>query len=581
MKKELISLRQIMAEQNIDYYIIPTTDFHGSEYVNDYFKCRKFVSGFSGSAGTLVISQDEAFLWADGRYFLQAAAQLKGSGIELMKMGEPGVPMIQEYLESKKTPYVLGFDGRLANATEGRAYESIPGVDVVWNKDLVGMFWSDRPAIVPSEVRALPLDITGKSAEDKMLDVRKAMADKGASCVLFNCLEEISWLFNLRGNDVEDTPVFFSFALVTGQKAQLFVMDSAVSEDIRRGLPFVEFKEFDEIYNELAKLPAGETLWMDEDFANFALRSCVPEGVAVMSEPTPVDLMKAVKNPVEIKGFENSHVKDGVAMARFMYWLDKNVGSGKESEMSAAAYLDQCRYDEGAFELSFPTISGYNSNGAIVHYDPQPDTNAMLKPEGLLLVDSGGQYEGGTTDITRTIALGPLTQKMKDYYTYVLKSHIVLSTAVFDAGTTGLELDALTRKPLRDEGLDFNHGTGHGVGHMLSCHEGPQYIATHHADAPFLPGMVTSDEPGVYIENEFGVRLENLLLSEELPDGRYGFTPLTLCPFDRNAIAVEKLTDDELAWVNDYHSWVRQILTPLLEPEVAEWLAGATAEITR
>ncbi|NLD10807.1 MAG: aminopeptidase P family protein, partial [Clostridiales bacterium] len=232
MKKELISLRQIMAEQNIDYYIIPTTDFHGSEYVNDYFKCRKFVSGFSGSAGTLVISQDEAFLWADGRYFLQAAAQLKGSGIELMKMGEPGVPMIQEYLESKKTPYVLGFDGRLANATEGRAYESIPGVDVVWNKDLVGMFWSDRPAIVPSEVRALPLDITGKSAEDKMRDVRKAMADKGASCVLFNCREEIAWLFNLRGNDVEDTPVFFSFALVTAEKAQLFVMDGAVCEDI-------------------------------------------------------------------------------------------------------------------------------------------------------------------------------------------------------------------------------------------------------------------------------------------------------------------------------------------------------------
>ena len=566
MRQQLINLRQKMQQNQIDAYLIPTTDYHGSEYVNDYFKCRKYISGFSGSAGTLIITMGEAWLWTDGRYFLQAAKQLEGTGIDLMKMGQPDVPTISEYLEATLTREdCLGFDGRVVDCEMGR--QLAEKFKVRWDIDLVGEIWTDRPTLDGSEIYAIPESVTGESASSKLSRVRRYMAEKGADYHLITKMEEIAWLFNLRGNDVANTPVFFSFALIEQERASLYVLDD--SADL--AIDGIEFFPYLQIFEDLRKLQKGRIL-LDEEIASYAITAAIPDSVEIISDSDPAELMKALKNPVEIAATKNAHIKDGVAMVNFLYWLKKTIGRVPMSEISAADYLENCRRSQkGWFDLSFGTISGYAGNGAIIHYDPTPETDKELRPEGFLLVDSGGQYEDGTTDITRTIAL----------YTAVLRCNIDLAMAKFSAGTTGAQLDEIARKPLKDMGLDYNHGTGHGVGHILSCHEGPQIISPKGTRCPLYPGMITSDEPGVYIEGEYGIRLENELLCVELSDASYAFETITLCPFDREAILPDRLTDEELEYLNNYHKKVQETLTPLVSKEIAEWLAEQTAPITK
>lgn len=568
MRQPLIDLRQKMKENGYDAYLIPTTDYHGSEYVNDYFKCRKFVSGFTGSAGTLVVTMNEAKLWTDGRYFLQAASQLEGSGIDLMKMGQPGVPSIIEYLASVLgDEQVLAFDGRVMDY--GFGMELAEKFHVAYSQDLVDEIWPDRPQISPSKIYPLDENITGESAQSKLARVRQFIADKGADYHLTTKMEDIAWLYNLRGDDVANNPVFFSFALITPTEDRLYVMD----ETFDGGLPYLQ------IFEDIKHLPPG-TMFLDESVVSFSMMKLLPKQVKTIHGENPCTLMKALKNEVEIAATKNAHLKDGAAMVNFIYWLKEQIGKTEITELSAADYLEACRREQdGCYDISFETISGYAEHGAIIHYFATPETNSTLKPEGFLLVDSGGQYRDGTTDITRTIALGPLTEEEKRHYTAVLRCHIALSSAEFLSGTTGAELDALTRKPLQELGLDYNHGTGHGVGHVLSCHEGPQSISPRGAGYAILPGMINSDEPGVYLEGKHGIRLENEILCVSLPNGKLGFQPITFCPFEPEAIMTEMLTEDERQWINDYHVKVAENLAPLVDGKVADWLRQVTRPI--
>lgn len=568
MKQQLTDLRQKMQDLGISACLIPTTDFHNSEYVNDYFKSREYISGFTGSAGTLVVTSKEAKLWTDGRYFLQATAELKDSGIDLMKMGQPGVPTTTEWFESSLNDAdVLAFDGRLISSTFGRDLAS--KFNIIYDLDLPGEIWSDRPQIVPSKIYALPENITGETTESKLARVRQFMSAKGADYHLITQLEDIAWLYNLRGDDIPHTPVFFAFALITTEEDKLYVMDS----DFEEGLPYLQ------IFDDLAKLPKG-TMLLSEEAVSYALRKAIPADMQIIDHENPCTLMKALKNTAEINATKDAHLKDGAAMSEFLYWLKKHPNKAQLTEIATADYLAGCRAKQDGFkDLSFATISGYAGNGAIVHYDPTPETDQTLQPEGFLLVDSGGQYTNGTTDITRTIALGPLTDEMQQHYTAVLKGHIALARAKFTAGTTGADLDKLARKPLLDLGLDYNHGTGHGIGHLLSVHEGPQTISPRGTKYALQPGMITSNEPGIYIENSYGIRLENEILCKEDALGRLFFETITFCPFDRTAILTDQLTTDERQWVDDYHAEVYEKLAPLLDENVRSWLYKETRKL--
>lgn len=567
MRKQLTDLRQKMQEHNIDVYLIPTTDFHESEYVNDYFKCREFVSGFTGSAGTLVVTMDEARLWTDGRYFLQASAQLTGSGIDLMKIGEPGVPTILEYLKQTLTSdAVLGFDGRVCSS--GKTLDKYFNIST--DHDLVGEIWEGRPQINPSRIYPLDASVTGESAASKLSRVRSFMKELGADYHLTASLEEIAWLYNLRGSDVAHTPVFFAYALITPDEDRLYVMDKTFRGD--------NVYPYDRFLDDISKLPAG-TMLLNESITNYAIIKALPPDMKISSGENPASLFKTYKNSAEIASTKAAHLKDGAAMAEFLCWLKSNIGKTAITEISASDHLNNCRRSHGAFDLSFDTISGYGSNGAIIHYCATAETDKTLQPEGLYLVDSGGQYPEGTTDITRTVALGPLTDEMKEHYTAVLKGHIALSSAQFKPGTTGADLDAIARRPVMAAGLNYNHGTGHGVGHLLACHEGPQTISPRGKVYPIEPGMINSNEPGVYIEGSHGIRLENEILCIDLGNGLYGFEPITFCPFDREAILLDKLTDDERKWLNNYHKDVYEKIGPLVSGDVREWLRRETEEI--
>lgn len=572
MKEELLALRREMGKRGIDAYLVPTTDFHGSEYVNDYFKCRKYVSGFTGSAGTLLVTNDFAGLWTDGRYFLQAEKQLAGSGISLMKINQPGVLSIREYLaENLKPESVVAFDGRVVDADFGKSLET--DYNIKFDLDLVGEIWEERPALHGNEIYELPLEAVGETAESKLKRLRLAMEEKGADYHIITGLEEIAWLYNLRGSDVSHTPVFFAFSIISRDEDRLYTLyPIAKVLEGRESLPYFQF------FEDIKELKKGSLL-LDTKKASYTLVKSLPENVEIISDVDPVEAMKAVKNQTELRCTENAHIKDGTAMVQFIFWLKSNVGKAAISEISAADKLETLRRQQtGCFDLSFDTISGYMENGAIVHYTPTPDTDRQLRPEGLLLVDSGGQYEDGTTDITRTIALGPLTDEMREDYTTVLKSNLELSMAVFEKGITGSQLDQIARNPLRAKGLDFNHGTGHGVGHILSVHEGPNRISPTGGDWPILPGMITTDEPGVYKEGAYGIRLENELVCVE-KDGSLAFEPITLCPFDRDAILPEMLSEEERKYLNAYHEKVYRVLESRLETEVRSWLREQTGEL--
>ena len=589
MKKEIIELRKLMAEEGVDAYFVPSGDFHGSEYVNAFFRTRAFLSGFTGSAGELLVTADGAWMWTDGRYFLQAAAQLAGSGIELMKMGEEGVPAVEEFLQklvdASDKEFVIGFDGRVVSsgfykALEKRFSGADKKVSFSIEKDLGGMVWKDRPEIVPSKVWELPVSSAGVDSADKIRAVRAEMKAAGADWLLITDLMESAWLLNLRADDILYTPVFFSFILLSHDIVKLYVMDGTLGDGLPERLSFVEVRPYEDVYRDVAALQEGSTLWLDPATCNCALYGAVPESVSTHEGYTPAATMKIIKNGTEIEGMKHAHVLDGVAVTKLIKWLKETSHTVPKTELGVSEKLKELRLSsDECFDLSFETIAGYGPNGAIIHYSPTPDSDAEVKPEGFLLVDSGGQYKGGTTDITRTIAVGPLTEEMKDDYTYVLKAHLTMAMFRLAPEMDGVEIDKAARAEMNPAGLDFNHGISHGVGHVLSVHEGPNGIKKGYSSYPVKAGMVMSNEPGVYIEGGFGVRIENLVVFKNDEEGFIVNEPLTCVPYEREAIKKELLTDEQLNYVNAYHKWVRETLTPLLDKDSADWLTAETAEL--
>ena len=589
MKKEIVELRVLMAEEGIDAYFVPSGDFHGSEYVNAYFRTRAFLSGFTGSAGELLVTADGAWLWTDGRYFLQASRQLEGSGIELMKMGEEGVPGINDFIrdlvDEADSEYVIGFDGRVVSsrfvkALSEKLESSDKKVSFSIEKDLGGKVWKNRPEVIPSKVWDLPVSSAGIDTTDKIEAVRTEMRKAGADHLLITDLMESAWLLNLRADDVLYTPVFFSFILLSQDSVRLYVMDGTIADGLPDRLSFVETRAYEDIYSDVAALPEGSKLWLDPATCNCALYDSVPEGVSTHETFTPAALMKMIKNEAEIKGMKRAHILDGVAVTKLIKWLKDTALTVPKTELSVSEKLKELRLsNEECFDLSFETIAGYGPNGAIIHYSPTPESDSDVSPEGFLLVDSGGQYSGGTTDITRTIAVGPLTEEMISDYTYVLKAHLAMAMFRLAPEMDSVEIDKAARAEMAAAGLDFNHGISHGVGHVLSVHEGPNGIKKGFSSYPVKAGMIMSNEPGVYIEGGFGVRIENLVVFKNDEEGFIVNEPLTCVPYERKAIKKELLTDEQLAYVNNYHKWVRETLTPLLDEEIAAWLAAETAEL--
>ena len=563
MKRELELLREKMRETGVDACLIPTSDFHGSEYVGDYFKCREYISGFTGSAGTLVVTLDEAGLWTDGRYFLQAAKQLEGSGIMLRKERQPGVPAIEEYLkQTLKKGETLGFDGRciMQDSAEKLITQlNAQGVAVRTDIDLTGAVWKNRPELSAQPVWPLPVEYAGESSESKIKRVREFLVEKKADYFLLTSLEDIAWLLNMRGNDVESTPVILSYLLLGEKKLTWYVQEKCLSEKIKILLDMQGIKAapYAQIYEDVKKLPEDASIYYDKSAVNTALVSSLPEKVKKIEGVNPTFLFKAKKNPVEVENERNAHIKDGVAVTKFIYWLKSQIGKTKITEISAAEQLEQFRNTQEHYvEPSFAPIIG-------------------------------GHYLEGTTDITRTIALGSLTQEEKEMYTTVLKGHIQLEMARFLQGCSGQSLDVLARTPLWEKGLDYNHGTGHGVGYLLSVHEGPNSFRYRPSvngrnDCVFEEGMITSDEPGIYLEGKFGIRLENMIVCQKDMENDYGsflcFDALTLVPFERSAIIAEELSTKEKEWLNKYHQKVFETIAPYLTEEEAGWLREETQE---
>ena len=592
MREELCCLRERMQEESVDAYLIMTDDFHGSEYVGDYFKSREYISGFTGSAGTLLVRKDCAGLWTDGRYFLQAETQLAGSGITLFRSGQPGVPDLEDYLvEQLADGQTLGFDGRCVMAGYARKLRERleqKGVRIRNDLDLVGDVWPDRPALSKEPVWQLAERYAGIGVKDKLAEVRQILHKKKADWFLLASLEDICWLLNVRGNDVACTPVVLSYLMMSRDQVFWYVQREAVPEPVQADLQEagVVLREYGQIYEDASRLPGGVRLLCDENHVNDALISRIAPDVVVVDGENPTLLLKAVKNPVEIANEKAAHIKDGIAVTRFIYWLKTRVGREEITEISAASRLEMFRREqEDYLEPSFYPILAYGPHGAIVHYSADETSDVPLEPEGFLLADTGGHYMEGTTDITRTIALGPLTEEQKEMYTTVLKAHIRLADAVFLQGAAGVSLDVLARTPLWERGLDYNHGTGHGVGYLLSVHEGPNRFrfrpsAVRGGDHVMKEGMITSDEPGIYLEGKFGVRLENLLVCAARQTNSYGtflgFESLTMVPFDRDAILWDMLSEKELRWLAAYHQKVYESLAPHLSEEERQWLRETT-----
>lgn len=594
MRRELELLREKMRETGVDACLIPTSDFHGSEYVGDYFKCREYISGFTGSAGTLVVTLDEAGLWTDGRYFLQAAKQLEGSGIMLRKERQSGVPAIEEYLkQTLKKGETLGFDGRciMQDSAEKLITQlNAQGVAVRTDIDLTGAVWKNRPELSAQPVWPLPVEYAGESSESKIERVREFLVEKKADYFLLTSLEDIAWLLNMRGNDVESTPVILSYLLLGEKKLTWYVQEKCLSEKIKILLDMQGIKAapYAQIYEDVKKLPEDASIYYDKSAVNTALVSSLPEKVKKIEGVNPTFLFKAKKNPVEVENERNAHIKDGVAVTKFIYWLKSQIGKTKITEISVAEQLEQFRNTQEHYvEPSFAPIIAYKEHGAIVHYSATKESDVELKPESFVLADTGGHYLEGTTDITRTIALGSLTQEEKEMYTTVLKGHIQLEMARFLQGCSGQSLDVLARTPLWEKGLDYNHGTGHGVGYLLSVHEGPNSFRYRPSvngrnDCVFEEGMITSDEPGIYLEGKFGIRLENMIVCQKDMENDYGsflcFDALTLVPFERSAIIAEELSTKEKEWLNKYHQKVFETIAPYLTEEEAGWLREETQE---
>lgn len=590
VQERLAALRSLMKEKSVDAYLVPTDDFHGSEYVGDYFKCRKYITGFTGSAGTAVITSDMAGLWTDGRYFIQAAQQLEGTTVTLFKMGEPGVPTIHEFLKDKLTEGMcLGFDGRCVSSAEAEELKSLladKNIRFSVEEDLVGEIWKERPELSCEPVMELEEKWAGKSRADKCSQIREKMAEKGADAFILTSLDDIAWLLNIRGNDIHCCPVVLSYLVMTQDELLLFANEKAFDTTVRTSLEKdgVVLKPYNDIYQYAKTIPENKTVLLSRKNVNSRLVSSLPESVKIMDEENLTLFPKAVKNPVEVENERIAHIKDGVAVTKFIYWLKKNVGKTTITELSAADHLFALRKEQENFlDNSFDPIVSYAGHAAICHYSPSPETDIPLEPHGLALCDTGGHYLEGSTDITRTVVLGPVTEKEKKYFTLVLKGHLNLSDAKFRYGCSGQNLDYIAREPLWRLGEDYNHGTGHGVGYLLNVHEGPNSFRWKSGTAVLEEGMITSNEPGYYVENEFGIRHENLLVCQKAEKTAYGqfmcFENLTMVPFDLEGIEPELLSDHEKELLNRYHAEVYTKISPYLNDEEKQWLKEATREI--
>lgn len=583
-----------MKEKKIDAYLVPTDDFHGSEYVGDYFKCRKYITGFTGSAGTAIITQDMAGLWTDGRYFIQAADQLRDTTIELFKSGEPGVPTVHQFLNDKlEEGMCLGFDGRTVSAREAEELQELlqeKHITFSVNDDLIGEIWEDRPVLSCEPVMELDIRWTGKSRADKIAEIREQMKAKEADTFILTSLDDIAWLLNIRGNDIHCCPVVLSYLVMMENELRLYANAAAFSEEIRSNLEAdgVKIYPYDDVYSYVQTISSDKKVLLSRANVNSRLVSNIPSEVTILDEPNLTLLPKAVKNKTEMENERIAHIKDGIAVTKFIHWLKKNVTRTTITELSAAEKLYQFRSEQEHFlGDSFDPIIAYGTHAAIVHYSATEATDIPLEARGMVLADTGGHYLEGTTDITRTIVLGPVTAKEKKFFTAVLRGNLNLAAAKFKYGCTGLNLDYLARGPLWELGEDYNHGTGHGVGYLLNVHEGPNSFRWKNLPgnpAPVLEeGMITSDEPGYYLENEFGIRHENLVLCKKAEKTSFGqfmcFEPLTMVPFDLEGINPEEMTERERKLLNDYHQKVYTTISPYLDEEEKEWLKQATREI--
>lgn len=593
--ERLAQLRQEMSKRGIDVYVVPTADFHESEYVGEHFMARKYITGFTGSAGTAVITMDEAGLWTDGRYFVQAAAQLEGTTVKLFKSGEEGVPTVDEYIkDTLKEGQGLGFDGRVVNGAWGAALEKIvkdKKGSMHVDEDLIDIIWKDRPALSKAPVMIMDLKYVGEDTADKLSKVREKLKEKGADLHLMSSLYDIAWLLNVRGGDISYVPVVLSYLAISEDSCVWFLQEEIVTPELRAYLDKygITTKPYNSFYDYVKEIPAGQKVLLDTSIVNYRICNSIPEKVEKISETDPTVLMKAIKNDTQIENIRIAHEKDAVAMIKFMYWLKKNVGKIPMTEISVSDHLEELRREqEDCLDLSFDTICGYAEHGAIVHYSATPETDVELKPEGLLLVDSGGHYLQGTTDITRTFALGPVTDEMKADFTRVCRSNMSLANAKFKYGCTGINFDILARAPFWNENLDYNHGTGHGVGYILNVHEGPnafhwkQYPGRT-ADHVIEAGMVTTDEPGIYIEGKYGIRTENELICQKGIKNEYGqfmyFENVTYVPIDLDAIDPDQMNRDEKRQLNQYHAMVLEKMAPYFEGDELEFLKEYTRAI--
>ena len=589
-------LREEMRKENIDIYIVPTADYHASEYVGEYFKCREYITGFTGSAGTAVITADQAGLWTDGRYFIQAEQELEGSGVTLFRAGTEGTPSVREYIKSILfEKCTIGFDGRCISAKSASEYqdlvEEVKGL-VRMDVDLIGRIWKDRPTFRSSTVRILDQSITGESISSKLSRIREKMKESGSDVHIISSLYDISWILNLRGNDIDHVPVFLSFLFITDSKADLFIREECISDEVRRYLTAAGVRIFlyDTVYEAAASMPPASKILLDRQTVNALLVEKLHPDITITDKMNPSEIMRAVKNETEITCTKKAHIRDGVIMTKFIYWLKTNIGKTGLTEYDAAQYLDELRLsDPECTDLSFDTISAYGPNAAMMHYQAKADTAATLMPSGMLLVDSGGHYVDGTTDITRTIVLGPLTDEQKEAYTRVLIGNLRLADVKFLQGCTGYTLDILAREKLWAAGIDYRCGTGHGVGHILNVHEGPNAFrwkrSTPYSDDDIIvPGMITTDEPGAYIDGAYGIRIENELLCIEDEHNEYGqflkFEQLTFCPIDTDAIDVSLMSPDDVTRLNNYHRQVYETISPFLNADEKDWLKAATQEIS-
>jgi len=587
-------LRKVMKQKSVAAYIVPTSDYHNSEYVDDYFKCREYLSGFTGSNGTLVVTEDEAGLWTDGRYYIQAEAELEGSGITLFRSGEVGVPRIIDYLASTlKAGEVCGFDGRTIPASTGRKYEdklAENNVSISYEEDLVAEVWDDRPMLPNHPVYSLDDDNVGVSAKDKISSIRAFISDHNADSWLCTRLDDIMWLLNIRGADVECNPVALSYFYLTQTEAHLFIQLSELDSRINEYFDHIDvtIHDYAQINDFIKSSLCGRTL-VDLDNLSYTIYKLVSDKSTIISVQNPTERLKAIKNETELAHLREAYIRDSAALTRFIYWLKSNAGKEDLSEISVAEVLDGYRRQlPGFIDLSFPTISAYADNAAIVHYEATEKTNKRLEAKGMYLVDSGGQYLGGTTDVTRTIVLGDVSDEMKEHFTYVAVGMLRLADTHFIEGCTGRNIDIIARDILWRQGLDYKHGTGHGIGYILNVHEGPQNVRWKYLagarEAILEEGMIVSDEPGLYIEGKYGIRTENILEICSLEENEYGkflgFKHLTYVPIDLQGIDTDKLDRRDVELLNDYHRMVREKILMYMETqEEREWLIEVTCPI--